>query len=53
MPFYSEDNRPERVLGFIHNPSAPHTYEELDQFIEQSISILSEALSELERGSSC
>lgn len=38
MPDYNLDDsdRPERELGILHNPSAPHTLQELQEFTDDA-----------------
>jgi len=48
MPYHILDDRPERELERIFNPSAPLTEEALESFIEDAASVPSETLSHSE-----
>ena len=51
MPYQSIDDRSERELEWINNPSAPLTEEELKGFIEDASSILLQTLDKQEERS--
>ena len=51
MPYQSIDERSERELEWINNPSAPLTEEELKGFIEDASSILLQTLDKQEERS--
>jgi len=51
MPYHSIDDRSERELEWINNPSAPLTEEELKGFIEDASSILLQTLDKQEERS--
>jgi hypothetical protein len=45
MPYQSIDERSERELEWINNPSAPLTEEDLESFIDEATTTLLETLS--------
>ncbi|MEJ6578436.1 MAG: hypothetical protein QNL33_18015 [Akkermansiaceae bacterium] len=42
LELFSEDDRPERSSGWIMNPSAPATQEELDAFFREMAELLNQ-----------
>ena len=50
MKNYTIDDRPERELAWLQNPSAPLTEEALERFIEDAASVLLETISQHEAG---
>ena len=50
MPNHTIDDRSERELGWIFNPSAPLNEEALESFTEEASMLLLERLNQLEAG---